>query len=159
MGSKIKDLIIDIEELDTNEILDSWKWCLSGMRELFLVSKIGDLFLLGNDEAIYWLAIDGGGVLKKIAKDINDFNAQLEVYDNIDNWFLPGLIEQLIESGIYLKRNQVYGFKQLPVLGGEYTLDNIEPTDVSVHFALTGQICEQIKDLPGGTKIKIVIGD
>jgi hypothetical protein len=36
-------------------------------------------------------------------------------------------------------------------------VENIEPTDVSVHFAFTGQICEQIKNLPDGTKVNITV--
>jgi Domain of unknown function (DUF1851) len=45
----------------------------------------------------------------------------------------------------------------MPMLGGEYSVENIEPVDISVHFALAGQICEQIKDLPDGTKVRIKI--
>ena len=54
-----------------------------------------------------------------------------------------------------LKGNEVYSYKKLPVIGGEYSVDNMEPTDMSVHFAFSGQICEQIKDLPDGTKVNI----
>jgi hypothetical protein len=41
------------------------------------------------------------------------------------------------------------------VIGGEYSVDNIEPTDMNVHFAFSGQICQQVKDLPDGTKVNI----
>jgi hypothetical protein len=43
----------------------------------------------------------------------------------------------------------------MAVLGGTYDIDNFLPTDMSVHFTFTGQICEQIKELPHGTKINI----
>ncbi|HEX3385660.1 MAG TPA: T6SS immunity protein Tdi1 domain-containing protein [Mucilaginibacter sp.] len=159
MDARIKDFIIDISEVDLDGIFDAWKWRLNEMCKIILISKMGDVFLLGNDEAIYWLGIDIGGVLKKIANNIQDFNSRLDIYDNIDNWFLPGLVEQIVCAGIHLNGNQVYSFKKLPVLGGDYSLNNIEPTDISIHFYLTGQICEQIKDLPNRTKVKIVIGD
>jgi hypothetical protein len=54
-----------------------------------------------------------------------------------------------------LGKNEVYSFKKLPIIGGEYSVDNIEPTDISVHFTLTGMIHEQIKDLPDGTEVQI----
>lgn len=41
----------------------------------------------------------------------------------------------------------------LPVLGGDESVANLEPTDVSVHFGVLGQIHEQVKDLPPGTEI------
>jgi len=115
------------------------------------------MFFLGKDEGIYWLAIDSGGILTKIAKSLQEFEELLNIYDNIDNWFLPVLVEQLNKSAICLNKNEVYSYKKLPVIGGEYKIDNIEPTDISVHFELTGQICEQIKNLPDGTKVKIVV--
>ena len=34
--------------------------------------------------------------------------------------------------------------------------DNFEPTNIYIHFAFAGQIHEQIKDLPVGTKINKV---
>lgn len=43
------------------------------------------------------------------------------------------------------------------VLGGDYSIENIDPVDISVHFAFTGQICEQISGLPDGTKFNIKI--
>ncbi|MFH5972291.1 T6SS immunity protein Tdi1 domain-containing protein, partial [Clostridium perfringens] len=63
--------------------------------------------------------------------------------------------EKLITAGKTLKENEVYSYKKLPVIGGAYSIDNIDPTDMSVHFAFSGQICEQIKDLPDGTKVNI----
>ena len=41
----------------------------------------------------------------------------------------------------------------MPVLGGDYSLENFEMTDISVHFSITGQICSQVKDLPERTRI------
>ncbi len=73
----------------------------------------------------------------------------------MDNWFLPLLIEKLLIAGKTLKENEVYSYLKIPVIGGEYSVDNIEPTDISVHFAFCGQICEQIKDLLNGTKVSI----
>jgi hypothetical protein len=71
--------------------------------------------------------------------------------------FLSPLIEKLKESGKILRDNEVYSFKVMPMLGGEYSVENIEPVDISVHFAFAGQICEQIKDLPDGTKVSIKV--
>ncbi len=159
MYTKIKDLIIDIDGIDTDDLCDSWQWCLAEMNKVFIISKMGDMFLIGKGEQIYWLQVDSGGVLSKIADSLVEFEELLSIYDNIDNWFLPGLVDQLLKSKIDLKGNEVYNYKKLPVLGGEYKIENIEPTDISIHFWLTGQICEQIKNLPDGTKVKLVVKD
>ncbi|MFT3705198.1 MAG: DUF1851 domain-containing protein [Agriterribacter sp.] len=69
------------------------------------------------------------------------------------NWFLPDLIDQLIAKGITLKENQVYSFKKPPVLGGDYSVENFEAVNISVHFSILGQINKQIWDAPDGTTI------
>ena len=158
MYSKIKDLIIDLEDIDTSDLCSSWKWCIGDMDRVFIVSKMGDMFLIGKDECIYWLAVDSGA-LTKLADSLEEFEQLLNTHENIDNWFLPKVIENLLQSKIILKKNQVYSYKKLPIIGGEYTIENIEPTDISIHFWFAGQIYEQIKNLPDGTKIKIVVKD
>ena len=60
---------------------------------------------------------------------------------------------QLKEQGVILEPGKLYGFKQLPVLGGKYEPSNFELTDTEVHFAMSGQMNFQIKDLPDGTQV------
>jgi hypothetical protein len=52
-----------------------------------------------------------------------------------------------------LKSGQVFDLRKPLVLGGEFTLDNIQPLDASVHFSLLGQIHRQVRELPEGTSI------
>jgi hypothetical protein len=40
------------------------------------------------------------------------------------------------------------------MLGGSYEVENLQPTDLSAHYSLLGEICEQTRDLPRGTKLK-----
>lgn len=121
---------------------------------MLIVSKTGDLFYQAHDDSIYWLATDTGAITK-VAINTEEFNLLLKAGDNIDNWFLPLLVEQLVSDGKLLQGNQVYSYKKLPILGGEYAIENIESTDACVHFALTGQICEQVSKLADGTPIRI----
>ena len=44
-----------------------------------------------------------------------------------------------------------------PILGGQYAIENLEPTDLSVHYSLLADIFRQTKDLPDGTRIKTVV--
>jgi hypothetical protein len=66
------------------------------------------------------------------------------------------IVEQLKSRRIKIQAHEVYCCKMLPVLGGKMTPENFEPTDISVHFALSGPIYEQIKNLPEGTRINSV---
>jgi hypothetical protein len=154
MTLTLEQLAKDLINVDLDNILHCWQWRLAEMKAVVTISCMGDMFLLGQDDNIYWLQTDTGN-LSKIASSFEQYQQFLGNEENIDNWFLPLLVEKLIIAGKTLKENEVYSYKKLPVIGGEYIVDNIDPTDMSVHFAFTGQICEQIKDLPDGTKIKI----
>jgi len=126
------------------------------MQAVVTISNLGDLFLLGDDNAIYWLQTDSGE-LTKVADNLEQYQQFLADEEKIDNWFLPSLIEELMTAGKTLTENEVYSYKKLPVIGGAYSVENIEPASMKVHFEFTGLICEQIKDLPDGTKVNIKV--
>jgi hypothetical protein len=66
------------------------------------------------------------------------------------------LIDALKNKGHLLKQGQVYSYKKVVVLGGDYSTDNFEPTNIEVHFSFWGQVHQQVKDLPPGTNIASV---
>jgi hypothetical protein len=113
----------------------------------------GDVFYVGADEAIYWLQIDLGESTQ-VADNLEQFERLLHNEAMADEWFLPGLIEKLLQAGKVLQPYQVYSYQQPPVIGGAYSVENIEPTNIDVHFAFSGQFFEHIKDLPNGTKVR-----
>ncbi len=159
MVDKIKPFILDIQALTFEYIFEVWNWRLKGMKKILIVSKWGDLFLLGDDGFVYWLAVDSGGGLSKIAADENEFISLLNSDTHIENWFMASWIERLEKAGIFLQADQVYNHKKLPVLGGEYANNNIEALDIKIAIPLASEISRQIKDLPDGTKVKIVAED
>ncbi|TFF38770.1 T6SS immunity protein Tdi1 domain-containing protein [Mucilaginibacter psychrotolerans] len=158
MDLHLDDLTINISNINLADLRKSWDWLIADMTAILMISKLGDMFLKGKDDAIYWLDTSSGELMK-VAGNSDEFDLALQDDDNIDNWFLPRLIEALEDSGQILAKNQVYSFIKPPVIGGEYGAINLKTTDVSVHFAFTGQILEQIKDLPNGTKVTIKLVD
>ena len=150
----LNDLTKDITNVDIGDILSCWQWRVADMKAVAVMSCLGDLFFVGKDNSVYWLQTDTGD-LTKVADDLQQFEVYLNDEDKVDNWFLPLVVEKLVTAGKTLKENEVYSYKKSPVIGGDYSVDNIEPTDISVHFAFSGQMFEQIKDLPDGTHVSI----
>ena len=91
-----------------------------------------------------------------LANGNEEFEGRLKDIDQVNEWFMIDLIEELKNSGQELSERQIYSYKKLPVLGGDYSVDNFVVTDIEVHFCFAGQIHEQVKDLPPGTKIEKV---
>lgn len=89
-----------------------------------------------------------------------DLRNLLTDYESVSEHFVPSVVVGLRDSGLSLKAGQLYGFEKPPALGGEYTFENQEPTDISVHFSLLGQINEQAQNLsPGESVYEVKISD
>ena len=155
MTKNIEHLIKDISKIDLEDIRSDWQWKLTDQKDIVIVSLMGDIFLTGNNDEINWPET-GTGRLRSVAKNLEEFESLLNNQTLVDSWLLPSLIKQLSNQGKIPNENEVYSFKIMPALGGGYSIDNFDTTDISVHFSITGQIHQQIKDLPDGTRINNV---
>ena len=151
------DLTVSFAHLDREKLLEDWEW-LVGSALPILVTSVGDAFLQNEGGEVYWL-VTGSGEFEKVAETYEDFQDKLKDNSLIHDWFLVPVVSQLKEQGIELKQGMLYGFKQLPVLGGKYEPGNFETTDIEVHFATSGQINFKICSLPDGTKVNVQIGE
>lgn len=147
-----KELTIDTEGLDVSHLLDAWRWLVDGAMQPMIITAAGDMFLRNLDGQVFWLnTIDGQ--LGLATESVAQFREQMTQSEFTEEWFMPGLVAQMLAAGVKLEPGQCYSFKQPPILGGSFEADNIEPCDLVVHFSMSGQIHEQIKDLPEGTSI------
>jgi hypothetical protein len=152
----LQDYLIDQDSKAWGKLLSDWIPPLPASFTLWLVNRFGDAFVVTDDGAVSMLDI-GGGSFKRLAGSRDEFADLLDVDDNALNWLMIPLVDKCVAAGMTLQANQCYGFKQPPMLGGNYDVDNVEPTDLAVHYGLLGQIHQQTKDLPDGTPITRVI--
>ena len=151
-----KDAIVNFSHLDNNSLTECWTWLVGASMTPILISIIGDMFLTNNEGQVYWLNVSEGK-LELVAQNRQEFNNKLENEVVADEWFLFDLIHYFKQSGIELKEGKLYGYKQYPILGGDFVPENFEQTDIKVHFALAGQVYEQVRNLPEGTPVKLSI--
>ncbi len=139
--------IKDIDKINLEDICSDWQWLLNHEHVPIVVSCSGDAFLAHKTGSISWLDT-GIGKLTKVADNTDSFFEALEDSDNSDLWLLASVVSDLIDTGVTLAENEVYSYKIMPVLGGDYSVANFEATDISVHFSMTGQICKQVAAMP-----------
>jgi hypothetical protein len=155
MKIDLDDLTIKLQNDISDRLTEDWTWLIGTDKKVILISAIGDMFLASDNENIFWLDV-GQGKLEMVAVDKKEFEIKLTDIEQVNEWFMIDLTTQLRLSDKKLKDGQLYSYKKLPVIGGEYLVDNFEPTDIEVHFSFAGQIHNQIKDLPDGTRIREV---
>lgn len=156
MTITLDDLTVNFQHLDREALLSEWRWLIGPRKQPILVASIGDAYVQDPDDGSVHLLDVGGGSLEQIADSVDEFRELLGDREFVTDSFVPSTIVALRNGGKVLSPGQVYSYIQPPVLGGAYSTENLEPTDVSVHFSLLGQIHRQVKDLPDGTPIESI---
>jgi hypothetical protein len=153
----LDDLTINFSHLDREALLSDWRWLIGPSKQPILVAAIGDAYVQDPEDGSVHLLDVGGGALEKIAGSVDEFRKLLADREFVTDSFVPSTIVALRNADKVLGPGQVYSYIKPPVLGGAYSVANLEPTDVSVHFSILGQIHQQVKDLPEGTPIDSII--
>jgi hypothetical protein len=123
---------------------------LDGKTPLF-ASLFGHVFL--RDVHGIWVLDPNGGTLERHWDDEQALRAELDTEDGQDAWLLAGLAIGAKRRRIPRGEGQTYNFVPPPILGGGFDLDRVMVMDFSVSLHLAGQLHEQIRDLPPGSRI------
>jgi hypothetical protein len=158
MKRNLDDLTVTFNHDTSDMLTENWNWLIGRDKKVLLVSTIGDMFLIDKSKMVYWLVV-GIGEFTLVADTIEDFEEKLKNIEQVNEWFMIDLATELRQSDNILKDGQLYSYRMLPIIGGDYTADNFAPLDIVEHFGYTGDIHKQIKDLPAGTKVEIKIVD
>ncbi|MGV3721303.1 MAG: T6SS immunity protein Tdi1 domain-containing protein [Actinomycetota bacterium] len=156
MAITMDDLTVNFSHLDRESLLSEWRWLIGPSKQPILLAAIGDAYLQDPDDGSVHLLDVGGGALEQIADSVDEFRGLLGDREFVTDSFVPSTIVALRNEGKTLGQGQIYSYIKPPVLGGTYSTDNLEPTDVSVHYSILGQIHRQVKDLPEGTPISSI---
>ncbi len=146
----VRDYLIDQVGLDFQRMFENWSWCLSGSFTVWLITRFGDLFITQDDGSIWWLRLDDGSYTR-VATSKEEFLSQIDDGVANDRLMIP-LVDRLVAAGKVLKEKECYAFVQLPILGGDYVVENVVVRDLAFQYAALGPIFEKIKDLPDGTR-------
>lgn len=135
----------------------AWCWLLGERWTPVLFSAIGDVFIELPAGAIWWLSTATGD-LEQVADSREHFLRLLDG-EQVDEWFLPGLVDTLRAQGKPLSPGQCYSFVTPPVfVAGSFSAENMFPCKAAEHFALAGQIHQSIRGLPDGTPVQVLFG-
>ncbi len=146
------DLIPPITDLGEGDCLETWRWLVGPGARPLLLTALGDLFIQHADGSV-WFLDTLAGELEPAGRDRNDWKVALQDPNNIDQWFAPDFVAELRSKGMVLAPGQCYQPIVPPIVGGSIDASNYECNDWRVHLFPMGQIHEQVKGLPPGTRI------
>jgi len=152
----LNDLTVNFAGIDGAELVQDWQWLVGERRLPVLLTALGDAFLQDVSDGSVHLLATGAGTTEQVAATSKEFAALLNDKEFVVENFAPEIVVELRALGLTLAPGQLYGYKIPPVLGGEYSTSNLEPTDIRIHFSLLGQTHRQLQGVPEGTAITSV---
>ena len=133
-----------------------WHWQLGEHCEPLLFSALGDVFFQVPAGAVWWLCTSTG-TLEQVADSVEAFERRIDS-DAANEWFLPGLIDVLIEQGKRLGPDECYTFSIFPgFTGGEFRAENLYPISASTHFSRSGDLHFRHRSLKHGAPVQLVL--
>ncbi|MGQ2930015.1 DUF1851 domain-containing protein [Sphingopyxis sp. OPL5] len=149
---ELEFLFIDVAANDVQRALDGWAWIGLNNLAVIAVSAFGDVFFRAEDGSIQFLDMIEGR-LSKVGDNLADFTATLQETDRRDELLLAGMVIGARNKGINLTAGECYDFEIAPIVGGPMSLDKVHKISFVVKVHIAGQLHEQVKDLPPGTRI------
>lgn len=153
----LNDLTVNFSHLDADKILEDWSWLIGSRRVPILLAASGDAFVQDKDSMIIHFLSTSNGTIEKVADSSAEFETLLRDKDFVGKYLSVQMVGTMYQTGRRLQKGKIFSFKKPPILGGEYKVDNIEESDIEVHFAISGQIHMQVAGIPSGTSIGSVI--
>jgi len=138
----IHDYLLAHEREDWKRLLQDWIPPLPATFAVWLVNRLGDVFIVAENESV--LRLDtGAGICVEVARNREQFAQLLDAGDNAEQWLRIRVVDACRKAGMKLGAFECYGFRLPPTLGGRYEVGNLMPTNLAVHFSYQAYICKQ----------------
>ena len=135
-------------------IRDAWGWIGLEPAEITAENSFGNLIVRATDGA-YWRICPEELSCQKIASDCGEFEAVLQDDGFQLDWQMArffALAEQTLGP---VHEGKCYCLKIPGVIGGKYEPENFGTISLEELISFSGDLAEQIKDVPDGEQIAI----
>lgn len=136
--------------------LSSWASILPSPVRVLRTNLFGDAFVLTVDGAVQMLERAAHSA-ERIASSEEEFWREVE--SDAHGWQLRRLADECLGAGKSLAEGECYAFTTLPILGGDYTVENVWIAPWEEWFSFTADVFQKISDLPDGTSMRLSVGE
>jgi hypothetical protein len=145
-----------LAEAADEDDLSTWSSILPKGARVLRTNLFGDAFIVDSAGAVHMLERAACSVAP-IASSEEEFWHQ--AHDDPQGWQLRPFADECRRAGKLLGAGQCYAFTILPVLGGDYTVENVWVAPWREWFPLAADLFLQIKDLPDGAPVSLKVVD
>jgi len=143
-----------------NEILEAvksaWGWIGVRPQKIYWVNKFGNIILKGEG-GCFWLVRPEELSCEIIAWTEEEMKKLWKDDDFILDWEMVALLDLAEVKFGKNENNRCFYFVISPVLGGSFDIENIQTVPLLELIVSSGDMAEQIKDLPDGAQIELKV--
>jgi hypothetical protein len=137
-----------------NTIRESWGWTGLDPAEVVVVNEFGNIIVRAHEGA-FWRICPEQLSCEVIAKCAEDYESIWLDGEFQRDWQMARLVQVATHALGPLDAEHCYCLKIPAVLGGEYDLANFGTISRRELIAFSGDVAQQIKDLPDGTPFTV----
>ena len=139
-----------------DEIRTAWGW--TGIQPLEVVgeNEFGNLIVKDVDGS-YWRICPEDSDCRVIASTRQELDALSKDQAFLRDWHMSALVDRAFAVLGVLAEGRKYCLKIPSVMGGEYSEENFGTIDLNELIRASGHIARQVKDLPDGAKVQLVV--
>ncbi len=149
------DPFVPFDPAKLSAALEAWAWIGLAGKTPIRLTAFGQVFL--QDAQGVWFLNTIDGKLAQVCASEAELDALLQDPDAGEHYLLASLLQRVAATGRILRPGQVFDFIVNPVIGGRMELANVRATDLMVALHMAGQIHDQVRALPPGTRIDRVV--
>ncbi|TCR90765.1 T6SS immunity protein Tdi1 domain-containing protein [Rhizobium sp. BK376] len=139
----LRQLAVSCDDMDCDHLLMHWHWLVPADAKPLMIGIFGD-WIFGAPDGSHWHLDLLEGDFHRIADSSDDFNEKKDQDQFRNEWFGADLAEIALGNGLVPTHEECLGWKIAPILGGSFSMDNIEVFPLTVYQAITGQLFRQL---------------
>jgi hypothetical protein len=140
------------------EIKEAWGWIGIEPREIVGENAFGNL-LIKDINGKYWRLCPEDVYCEVVANTDAEFEKLNKDEEFLLDWNMENLVNEARERLGSLNEGRKYCLKIPGILGGEYGGDNLATISFNELISFSGDLANQIKDLPNGAQIQFKFVD
>lgn len=131
-------------EEEIKDMLPQWSWLVPSASTPLLLSVFGD-WLLGNSDGSLSVLSVLEGTFEQVAQNSDEYNELNKSSEWCDEIFISSWFPIAMENGISPREGECIGWQIHPIIGGEFSPDNLKIFSMSVYQSLMSQLHAKVQ--------------
>lgn len=135
-----------------------WSWTGLDPAEIIAINLFGNVIVRATDGA-YWRICPEELSCRRVADNPNAFEALTSQDEFKVDWDMSNLVDLASKTLGHVAKGHSYCLKLPAVIGGTYEATNMGTIPLNALILSSGDLAEQIKDIPDGEHVSLEIVD